>query len=314
MRKDNFLEKNKLSLAIIIGAFIIGLFILAGLLINSKTPDDYSSGLLSNKKTQDLIENNEIEPLSNPTNLNKQDVYYGVVSKVIDGDTIKLSNNETIRFIGINTEERGQKCYQEATDRLKELVLNKKVKLEVDFEKVDKYKRNLRFVFLENENINVLLVKEGLATVYTVGSNKKYLSELEKAQREAREVKGCIWQKSSSCKDCIGVAYLHINAEGNDCNNPNDEYIKFSNSCNTECEMTSWTVKDDATHIYTFSNFILQPNSFLTLRGGTGTDTIEELFWNNNGNSGQCPAVWNNDGDTVYLRDKSGSLVLENKY
>jgi len=153
-----------------------------------------------------------------------------------------------------------------------------------------------------------------LATVYTVGSNKKYISELEKAQREAREGEGCIWQKSSSCKDCIGIAYLNSNAEGNDCTNPNDEYIKFSNSCSVECELTGWTIKDEATHIYTFPEFILQSNSLLTLKSGKGTDTTEALFWDNNGNSGQCPAIWNNDGDTVYLRDKQGSLVLENEY
>ena len=111
MKKNDFFEKNKLFLAIIIGAFIIGLFILAGLLINSKTPNK-DSHLSSDKKTktQNPTDGNEIEPLSNPTNPNKLDVYYDKVSKVVDGDTIILSNNETIRFIGINAEEKGQKC------------------------------------------------------------------------------------------------------------------------------------------------------------------------------------------------------------
>src|SRR3989338_4963999 len=313
MEKDSFFEKNKIFFAIIFGAVIIGLFILTSLLIINNKPDNNNLNTLPDKKTTNQIEDNEIELFRSPP-INNKDTSYETVSKIVDGDTITLSNNEKIRFIGINTEERGQKCYQEATDRLSELILNKKVKLETDFDKTDKYNRSLRFVFLGNENINVLLVKEGLATVYTVGSNKKYISELEKAQREAREGEGCIWQKSSSCKDCIGIAYLNSNAEGNDCTNPNDEYIKFSNSCSVECELTGWTIKDEATHIYTFPEFILQSNSLLTLKSGKGTDTTEALFWDNNGNSGQCPAIWNNDGDTVYLRDKQGSLVLENEY
>ncbi|KKP91742.1 MAG: Nuclease (SNase domain protein) [Parcubacteria group bacterium GW2011_GWA1_36_12] len=312
MKKDSLFEKNKLFFAIIIGAIIIGIFILTSLLIiNNKSNDNSNSQ--SEKNSQNPIANNNLDILSNPSTSSK-DITYETVIKIVDGDTITLSNNEKIRLIGINTEERGQKCYQEATDRLSELILNKKVKLETDIDKTDKYGRSLRFVFLENENINALLVKEGLATVYTVGSNKKYLSELEKAQRDAREGQGCIWQKSPSCKDCIGMAYLNSNAEGDDCKNPNDEYIKFSNSCSAECELTGWTIKDEATHIYTFPEFILQSNSLLTLKSGKGTDTTEVLFWDNNGNSGQCPAIWNNDKDTIYLRDKQGSLVLEHNY
>ena len=313
MEKESFFGKNKIFFAIIFEAVIIGLFIFASILVINNKSINNNINLGSDNNNPNQADEQSYEPLSNPT-INSKDISYETVSKIVDGDTITLSNNEKIRFIGINTEEKGQKCYQKATDRLSELILNKKVKLETDIDKVDKYGRSLRFVFLGDENINVLLVKEGLATVYTVGSNKKYISELEKAQRDAREGQGCIWQKSSSCKDCIGIAYLNSNAEGDDCKNPNDEYIKFSNSCSAECELTGWTIKDEATHIYTFPEFILQSNSLLTLKSGKGTDTTEVLFWDNNGNSGQCPAIWNNDKDTIYLRDKQGSLVLEHNY
>jgi len=236
------------------------------------------------------------------------------VAGVIDGDTIKLSNNETVRLLGINSVEKGQRCWEEAKKRLEQLILNKEVKLESDFDNLDKYGRSLRFIFLDNININVLMVKEGLASVYIVGSNKKYLSELEAAERQAKESSGCIWNKSFSCKDCIGVAYMRYDADGNDCNNPNDEYVKFSNTCSQECDMTGWTVKDEGTSTYTFPSFILQPNSMVTLKSGWGKDTPEELFWKNSGTSSSCPAIWNNDKDTIFLRDKAGLLVLEYGY
>ena len=49
-----------------------------------------------------------------------------IVSKVIDGDTIKLQNGERVRLLGINTPEMGQPYYEEATNRLKELILKGK--------------------------------------------------------------------------------------------------------------------------------------------------------------------------------------------
>ncbi len=41
-----------------------------------------------------------------------------IVSEVIDGDTIKLQNGERVRLLGINTPEKGQPYYEEATNRL----------------------------------------------------------------------------------------------------------------------------------------------------------------------------------------------------
>ena len=47
------------------------------------------------------------------------------VSYVTDGDSIKLSTGETVRLIGINAPESGYSCSSEATDKLKDFVLEK---------------------------------------------------------------------------------------------------------------------------------------------------------------------------------------------
>ena len=44
----------------------------------------------------------------------------GVVDRVIDGDTIVI-NDTTIRMLGINTPERGERYYEEATEFLENL-------------------------------------------------------------------------------------------------------------------------------------------------------------------------------------------------
>jgi hypothetical protein len=66
--------------------------------------------------------------------------------KVIDGDTIdvKLSNGkeERIRLIGIDTPERGETCFSEATDRLKELLTDGRVALIKDKSERDRYGRS----------------------------------------------------------------------------------------------------------------------------------------------------------------------------
>ena len=53
-----------------------------------------------------------------------------VVIRVIDGDTVKLANGETVRLLHINAAEKGEKCYEEAKTRLEALVLEKKIWLE----------------------------------------------------------------------------------------------------------------------------------------------------------------------------------------
>jgi micrococcal nuclease len=75
--------------------------------------------------------------------------------------------------------------------------------------------------------------------------------------------------------------------------------------------MTGWTVKDEATHIFTFPSFHLAPQATVTLYSGSGTNTTDKLYWNR---ADERYAIWNNTGDTVYLRDVNGNLVIEYSY
>jgi micrococcal nuclease len=115
------------------------------------------------------------------------------VTKVIDGDTVIISGGRSVRLLGIDSDERGQPCYNQAKQRLESLVLNKKVYLELDKEDKDQYGRLLRYIFLDEQNINVLLVKEGLAIARFQG-NEKYSQEITEAEEEAMNKKlGCKW-------------------------------------------------------------------------------------------------------------------------
>jgi len=73
------------------------------------------------------------------------------VTQVLDGDTIVIDTGEHIRFIGIDTPERGHCGYDEATTNMRNMVYGKAVVLTAGArDDVDKYGRLLRYVNLPN--------------------------------------------------------------------------------------------------------------------------------------------------------------------
>ncbi|MEM0325182.1 MAG: thermonuclease family protein [Candidatus Aenigmatarchaeota archaeon] len=117
------------------------------------------------------------------------------VAYVIDGDTFVDKNGERVRLIGINTPEIGERCYEEAKARLKELIEKKYVKLVYDVKRKDRYNRTLAYVFVNDLNVNLIMIKEGYAVVYPDRLNTRFLNEFYSAEKYAKENKiGCLWK------------------------------------------------------------------------------------------------------------------------
>ncbi|MEM4915527.1 MAG: thermonuclease family protein, partial [Nanopusillaceae archaeon] len=117
------------------------------------------------------------------------------VAYVIDGDTFVDKNGERVRLIGINAPEIGERCYEEAKARLKELIEKKYVKLVYDVKRKDRYNRTLAYVFVNDLNVNLIMIKEGYAVVYPDRLNTRFLNEFYSAEKYARENKiGCLWK------------------------------------------------------------------------------------------------------------------------
>ena len=119
-----------------------------------------------------------------------------------DGDSIIVSGNSdkiTIRLVGIDAPETSKKKHkpdqpfsQKLTKYLAGLVLNKSV--DVKSYGTDRYGRTLAVVFVDGKNVNLEMIKAGLAEVYR-GPPAKGL-ELEpywKAEKEAREAGREMW-------------------------------------------------------------------------------------------------------------------------
>ena len=123
-----------------------------------------------------------------------QDGALKLATKIIDGDTFLIEGGYSVRILGIDADERGYPCYEAAKNKLEELILNQEVKLEKGTEDKDQWCRYLRYIFLNDKNISLELVKEGLAVARFSPEDVKYREEVTQAEKEAKENKiGCKW-------------------------------------------------------------------------------------------------------------------------
>ena len=98
-----------------------------------------------------------------------------VCTKVVDGDTIYLDNGKKVRFVGVNTPERGVEGYITSKNFVQKLCLNKEVGLDIDDKKQnDKYGRTLAVVIVDGKNVNEMLLKEGLAEIMYMPPSEFY--------------------------------------------------------------------------------------------------------------------------------------------
>ncbi len=137
-----------------------------------------------------------------------------LVTRAVDGDTLILESGERVRLIGIDTPEMhesnklyrdAQRTKQDATtiqklgrisyEFTKNLVEGKRVSLEFDVEKYDRYKRLLAYVYLKDGTfVNAKIVEEGYASLMTYPPNVKYADEFTRLYREARQNQRGLWK------------------------------------------------------------------------------------------------------------------------
>ncbi|HEX7017699.1 MAG TPA: thermonuclease family protein [Patescibacteria group bacterium] len=121
------------------------------------------------------------------------------VTEVIDGDTIRLEDGRTVRYIGIDTPETkhptvGQECFgQEASAKNAELVKGKAVELEKDVSQTDRYGRLLRYVWVNGQLVNEVLVAEGYAVASSYPPDVARQEQLRMAEQVARQENKGLW-------------------------------------------------------------------------------------------------------------------------
>src|SRR5690606_4005805 len=135
----------------------------------------------------------------------------GTVISVTDGDTFKVrldnGKTETVRLILVDTPETKhpskpvQPCGPEAYEFTKRMVSGKKVTLELDVQKRDKYGRLLAYVYVGGKSVQEALLAEGLAKVSVYPPNVKYVDKYRAIEKKAKEVKKGIWSDKPCAED-----------------------------------------------------------------------------------------------------------------
>jgi endonuclease YncB( thermonuclease family) len=132
----------------------------------------------------------------------------GTVTKVSDGDTIHLTTPEQtklkVRLYGLDAPETdkmnnktgkvnipGQPYGDESWKALENKVMGKQVKL--DILDIDKYRRMVGMIYLNDRNINLEMIREGYAEAFIEYLKEPYRSEFLKVEKEARSMKRGIW-------------------------------------------------------------------------------------------------------------------------
>ena len=240
------------------------------------------------------------------------------VVQVIDGDTLEVAIDgatERVRLIGINTPERDECLYDEATRALEDLVDGRPVRLEADRSDRDQYGRLLRYVFVGHVFVNEALVADGFAISRPYPPDTERQHRLDRAQAEAQEAERGQWAPDACGRPVAGgpgLAIVRIDHDppGDDTLVLDEELVVIANTGEEPIALDGWTLRDtSASHRFTFPDLSLAPGDEVIVHSGCGAAGANDLYWCVEGS-----AVWNNDGDTAFLVDPAGNVVTSRSY
>lgn len=113
-----------------------------------------------------------------------------------------------------------------------------------------------------------------------------------------------------AAKVVVDAGCCQFDAPGNDNKNKEAEWVCFANVGGQAADMTGWVLRDEYGWRYTFPAFSLAPGQTVRVHTGCDANTAMDLYWCKDG----ATAVWNNEGDTVFLLDTEGNPVTKYSY
>lgn len=202
---------------------------------------------IEGKKAKEEVEKIAAEQKAKEETAAKLGLVMATISKVIDGDTVELSDGRKVRLIGVNTPEsttRHEEYGKEASNYTKSKLEGKQVWLQKDVSETDRYGRLLRIVWLQipNNDMNELeirtkmfnadLVLNGYGEPSTYPPDVKYSDYFVKFAREAREQNKGLWAfgEYGTTKGDLDPKQSNSTASSGTNNNSNNDNNNSSNS------------------------------------------------------------------------------------
>ena len=240
------------------------------------------------------------------------------VVEIVDGDTVDIryqnGTRATARLLAVDTPEvhtetspsefegmpdssAGRSCLrdygEEASTFAEESLLGETVRITFDENegRTGYYDRLLIYIHTDEGIFNHRLVEQGYGRVYDSQFEKR--DQFYAAEETAQDARRNVWScrnvdtatptpvpDGGSTSGELRVAEIHADAEGNDHENLNDEYITFENAGGDSIQLGGYTVRDAADHVYRVpSGTTLDAGAEITLFTGSGDDTDTSLYW-----------------------------------
>lgn len=234
----------------------------------------------------------------------------GVVVRVVDGDTYVLQDGNRVRLSCVNTPEKSERIGPMVKEAAIRLLLNKEITLTYGPTAKDHYGRLVADVWINNQSMAEILLREGLAHLFIIPPTRPERYEaLLQAQRDARAANRGIWSEDRY-RGVLHITSFHANSRGDDRENLEGEYVRIANTSGADLNLQGFALTNlggrtlQLPAITIPEGYTFQVVSGVGDNGGSLTKPYK-IFWNARG------PVWNNDEDKATLLDPQGRWIDE---
>ncbi|MEO6411031.1 MAG: lamin tail domain-containing protein [Pedococcus sp.] len=116
---------------------------------------------------------------------------------------------------------------------------------------------------------------------------------------------GLLAPASAEAVPAIRITQIQYDSPGSDKGSNaslNTEWVRITNTTAQNRSLSGWTLKDKQGFTYRFPTFTLKAKASVVVYTGKGSATSTKRYYN------RSWYVWNNTGDSAYLRDSKGVL------
>lgn len=232
-----------------------------------------------------------------------------LVTSVYDGDTFTLSTGDRVRLRWVNTPElKPPEAYGiEARDATTAFVRGKTVALSYGPVIRDGYGRLIAGVAVDGKYLQEHLLELGLAHLFVIPPDDTDLSAFIAAQERARTARRGIWS-DPRFQGVLHITSFHANADGDDRENVNGEYLRVCNVSAGPLDVTGYRITDINGNSWEWPSLVLPAGHTVKIFSGKGQTQADpqsqlEIYL------GSPTPIWNNKSDRATIYDRFGRAV-----
>ncbi len=231
------------------------------------------------------------------------------VTSVYDGDTFTLDTGDRVRLRWVNTPEmKPHEDYgPEARDFSASLLQGKQVELLYGKTLRDGYGRLVAGVIVDGKNLSIELLRQGFAHMFVIPPDATDLKPFIAAQEAARVARRGIWS-TSRYQGALHITSFHANADGDDRENVNGEYLRVCNVSPDPIDLSGYYITDISGNKFTFPQVVVPAGFTFKLHSGKGENAVDTQAQITVHLQSADP-IWNNKLDRASIYDRYGRVV-----